>query len=215
MSSPQLGRESGGVWLSLLFLSSPQAEAWATATSNTSLLLCGQPERGEELATRPSLLSQPHPSRKKQNFEGVCGIPHWVGSGPAGASLEWGNPRCASYCSELRSGEHSFLPEESQGEEVRAYLRTPELLPQHWWGERSHHPPPRGTGTPTWLLALWSAQALTSMSMIWKLPNQAARWITVKPCFPKKREEENPLSNELPHSVSGNKSLGDIRVLEK
>lgn len=31
------------------------------------------------------------------------------------------------------------------------------------------------THIPTWLLALWSAPALTSMSMISKLPDQAAR----------------------------------------
>lgn len=112
------------------------------------------------------------------------GTPHWAGSGRAGASREWGSPQCAGCCSELPSGERSFLPEESQSEGV-IYIRNPKppSLSLVRWALR-----PRRTHIPTWFLALWSAPALTSMSMISKLPDQAARWMTVKPCFPKKRE---------------------------
>ena len=136
-------------------------------------------------------------------------IPHRAGSGPSSADLEWGTPQCVHYCSELQSGGHSFHPEESQGKghNYTTILRLPQpTLVQ--WGLFSGV-----THIPTWFLALWSAPALTSMSMISRLPDQAARWITVKPCFPKKRKDKYHL-DEPQHIISVNKDQVNTEMLK-
>lgn len=127
----------------------------------------------------------------------IANTPHQAGPSPSSADLEWGTPRCVHYCSELQSRGHSFHPEDSQG---GGYNYTVILgLPHPALGQWELCP--GMTHIPTWFLALWSAPALMSMSKISRLPYQAARWITVKPCFPKKRQEKH-LSREWALSQS-------------
>lgn len=116
--------------------------------------LSSRPVVYQELVTGPSLcaLAALAPTRAGRSWavREYPGIPHWAGSGPADASLEWGNPQCAGCCSELPSGEHSFLPEESQSE--GELTSKPQNLPpgeSHWWGESS------GPGGPTYLPDSW------------------------------------------------------------
>lgn len=200
---------------SLLLPALPTCRAGATTSTRTSLLLRGA------LGWWRSLLSVcagcagiSSRDRKKEEFGGgggrgetcatIASIPHQPGPGPSDADLEWSTPQWAHYCSELQSGGHSFHPGENQGTgDSHTVISGP--------------PPPalsRGSFCPgmthvfTWFLALWSAPALTSISMISRLPDQAARWITIKPCFPKEREKrihhlDEPhciiLSHQKPH----------------
>lgn len=76
-------------------------------------------------------------------------------------------------------GIHSILKRARVGETITLQSSPPALRGEGFCPGVIH--------IPTWFLALWSAPALTSMSMISRLPDQDARWITVKPCFLQKR----------------------------
>lgn len=166
------------------------------ANTRTSLLLHGSARAMEELAAGLCWLHW-HSSRGRKKGEidrGVwetcpttASVPHQAGPGPSGADLEWGTPQCAHYCSELRSEGQPFHPEDSQVRGGNHIMISRPPLPA-LWGESLC---PGVTHIPPRFVALWSAPALTSMSMISRPPDQAARWTTVKPRFPKKREEKN------------------------